>query len=73
MKRILPSESDARFSGHLRHYHRQRTKTPRTWDDWVEGVDAKAGRKKNWPRIMGITVAVLALVGIIAGLVIELS
>lgn len=73
MKRSLPSETDARFSGHLRHYHRQGSKVPRTWDDWVEGGSAKVHAKKNWSRILAIAVAVLALAGIVAGLAIELS
>lgn len=73
MKRIFPSESDTRFSGHLRHYHHLNTKAPRTWDDWVEGGVAKTSRKKNRLKILGIAVAVLALTGIIAGLVIELG
>lgn len=72
MKRTLPSESDARFRGHLRHYHRLGTKAPRTWDDWVEGAVAKTGRKKNWLKIVGIIAGVLALAGIIVGLLVEL-
>lgn len=73
MRRTFPSERDARFRGHLRHYHRLGTKAPCTWDDWVEGTVSKSGRKKNWLKIVGFIAAVLSLAGIIAGLAIELA
>ena len=69
-----PSQRDetARFQGSLRHYHRSNTQTQRTWDEWVDGKAVKQG-STNWLKVVGITVAILALGGVIAGLVIELS
>ena len=62
-----------RFNGNLRHYHRSGSKTQRTWDDWVEGPSLKRKSTRNWLRISGIVVSVLALGGIVAGLVIEMA
>lgn len=73
MKSSHPPEVQAKFSGSLRHYHRSGAKTQRSWDDWVEGTSGKAKSTKNWLKISGIVVGVLALTGIIAGLVIELG
>jgi hypothetical protein len=73
MKRNLHSEQPDRFSGSLRHYHRSGSQTQRSWDEWVDGDLAKKKRRsRNWLKITGITLAVLALVGIIAGLMVEL-
>jgi hypothetical protein len=73
MKPSHPPEGQAKFSGNLRHYHRSGAKTQRSWDDWVEGTSVKPKGTRNWLKITGITVGLLALTGIIAGLVIELS
>jgi len=73
MKRSHPPETQARFSGSLRHYHRAGVQTNRSWDDWVEGSTAKPKGNKNWLKISGIIVGILALGGIVAGLVIELG
>jgi len=73
MKRTFPPDEYAKFSGNLRHYHRTGAQTQRTWDDWVEGTTAKTRKSRNWLKIGGILVAVLALSGIITGLIIELS
>ncbi len=74
MKRNFPSEQPDRFNGNLRHYHRSGTQTQRSWDEWVDGDLAKTRRsRKNWPKILGIILGVLALGGIIAGLLVELS
>ncbi len=72
MKPSHPPEEHAKFSGNLRHYHRSGAKTQRSWDDWVEGTSAKT-KSRNWLKITGIIVGLLALTGIIAGLVIELG
>lgn len=73
MKRNFPSEQPDRFSGNLRHYHRSGSQTQRSWDDWVDGDLAKTRRTRNWPKILGTVVGVLALVGIIVGLLVELG
>lgn len=69
-----PSQRDekSRFSGSLRHYHRTNSQPLRTWDDWVEGKATEPG-SKNWLKISAVIVALLALCGVIVGLVIELS
>jgi hypothetical protein len=73
MKRNFPSEQPDRFSGSLRHYHRSGSQTQRSWDDWVDGDLAKKRRSRNWLKLIGITLGVLALAGIIAGLLVELG
>lgn len=73
MKRTLPSEGQDRFNGNLRHYHRTGAQAQRSWDEWVDGDQAKAGRSRNWLKIIGIVGAVVGLGGIITGLLIELS
>ncbi|MES2924120.1 MAG: hypothetical protein V4819_21390 [Verrucomicrobiota bacterium] len=72
MKRTHPPEEHARFSGNLRHYHRTGSQTQRTWDDWVDG-SAKRRGSDNRLKILSIVVGVLALFGIVTGLIIELS
>ena len=72
MKRSDSHEMQEKFSGSLRHYHRAGAPSHRSWDDWVEGSATKRSGSHNWLRISGITVGLLALGGIIAGLVIEL-
>jgi hypothetical protein len=71
LKRPNPVDEQARFKGQLRHYHRSGSTTKRTWDEWVDGKSAQS-RSKNWLKILLISIAVLGLVGIIAGLIIEL-
>ncbi|MEI8039377.1 MAG: hypothetical protein WCJ14_13400 [Verrucomicrobiota bacterium] len=71
MKRPFPAETKERFNGQLRHYHRTGYKTQRTWDEWVDGKSV-ASRSKHWWKILLVVGAVLALGGIIVGLVIEL-
>ncbi len=73
MKPSHPPEVQAKFSGNLRHYHRSGAKTQRSWEEWVEGTSGKPKSSKNWLKIAGIAVGVVALTGIIAGLVIELG
>lgn len=73
MKRTHPPDENARFNGSLRHYHRSGAQTQRSWDDWVEGSAAKPKGSRGFGKIIAIVVATLALLGIITGLVIELS
>lgn len=72
MKRTLPPDENARFSGPLRHYHRSGSQTQRSWDDWVEGGAAKQKGSRGFAKVLAVIVGGLALLGIIAGLVIEL-
>ncbi len=69
MKRNFPMDKESRFSGQLRHYHRSGAKPKRTWEEWVDGEAAKPGSMRKWLKILGIVVALLALAGVIAGLV----
>lgn len=62
-----------KFNGSLRHYHRAGAPAQRSWDDWVEGSAIERKSRLNWLKISGITIGLLALGGIITGLVIELS
>ena len=62
-----------KFSGNLRHYHRSGTQTQRTWDDWVDGPSARRKSSRNWLKISAVFVSVLALGGIVVGLVIEMG
>ncbi len=73
MKRTLPPEGHSKFSGNLRHYHRSSAQKPRTRDEWVKGPSSKPRHSRNWHKIIGIIVGLLALGGIITGLIIELS
>ncbi len=57
--------------GYSRHHHRVST-TKTTWDDWIGGQGGSAGKKLPWLKISALAAAGLILLGIIAGLVIEL-
>ncbi|RYD23435.1 MAG: hypothetical protein EOP88_04140 [Verrucomicrobiaceae bacterium] len=72
MKRTLPPDENARFSGPLRHYHRSGAQTQRSWDDWVEGSGGKRKGSRSFGKTLAVIVAALALLGIIAGLIVEL-
>ena len=73
MKRLYPKEKTDPFKGSLRHYHRTGAKTHQAWDAWVDkkSANAKAARSTDWLKVVVIFCAVLALGGIIAGLIIE--
>jgi len=73
MKRLPPSDQNDRFSGNLRHYHRSGVSTQRSWEEWIEGDQAKIRRPSKWPKILLAVMALLALGGIIIGLVVELA
>ncbi len=72
MKHPPLRQDNNRFSGSLRHYHRAGSQNQRTWDEWVDGKP-KSGATTPWLKVILIAVAVLALGGIIAGLIIELG
>ncbi|MBC8128222.1 MAG: hypothetical protein H8M99_13860 [Gloeobacteraceae cyanobacterium ES-bin-144] len=67
-----PERSETKFKGTLKHYHRSGSQTNRTWDDWVFGTGQKKARR-NWFRIILISLALLALGGIIAAMIIVLQ
>ncbi len=67
------SDDQVRFSGHVRHYHRGGPRPQKSWDEWVDGKSARSGTSRNWLKIAGILVGLLALAGIITGLIIELG
>jgi hypothetical protein len=69
MKRIEPSGDNVRFTGNLRHYHRSTVRAQKSWDDWVDGPAGSRPPSKNWFKIIGIAVGLLALTGTIVGLV----
>lgn len=73
MRHPSPIDDDARFKGQLRHYHRSGATERRTWEEWVEGVDTKPRMGMKLLKIVGIIMVLLALGGIIAGLVIVLQ
>ncbi len=72
MKPPSPIDEQSRFKGSLRHYHRIADQKHRTWDEWVDGKPADERRSVNWLKIGLAIVSLLALAGIVAGLIIEL-
>ncbi len=73
MKHQPPRNEIDRFKGSLRHYHRTAQQEKRTWDEWIDGKPAGSGTSFNWLKIGIIVLALVALVGVIVGLVIELG
>jgi hypothetical protein len=72
MRRSHPKDEQNRFSGGVRHYHRTGAPVQRSWDEWVDGGGKKRGGWLRFFKILGIILAILALGGIIVGLIIEL-
>jgi len=72
MKRAHPKDEQTRFSGGVRHYHRTGAPAQRSWEEWVDGPGRKKRAFRKWLKILGITIALLALGAIIVGLIIEL-
>jgi hypothetical protein len=68
MKHPKPINDGTRFSGQLRHYHRTAVKTRRTWDEWIDGEDAKPGIWRKCLKIAGVVLLLLALGAIVLGL-----
>lgn len=72
MRRSHLKDEQTRFSGGVRHYHRSGSRSTRSWDEWVDGAGRKRGNSLSFLKILGIFLAILALGGIIVGLIIEL-
>ncbi|MEO7098098.1 MAG: hypothetical protein ABI162_01965 [Luteolibacter sp.] len=72
MKPPLLADDESRFSGHLRHYHRSGSKRQTSWDEWVDGKASNRSVSKKWLKIFGVLIALIALAGIVTGLIIEL-
>ena len=70
MRHISPKKKEDLFVGTVRHYHRVGSNTQRSWDAWIDEKPVKS-KPINWLKIVVISSAVLALGGIIAGLIIE--
>ena len=73
MKTPISSDESPRFNGSRRHYHHSASQPLKSWDEWVEGKIPGASRSKFVFKIIIGIVALLALAGIVIGLVIELS
>jgi hypothetical protein len=69
-RRIIDKKSA--FEGGSRHYHRSSNSTAKNWDAWVNGGSHEKAKSRNWLQILIITTGVIALLGLIVGLVIEL-
>jgi hypothetical protein len=67
-----PIYEKTRFSGQLRHYHRSGASARRSWEQWVDGEDAKPGNWRKWLMVAGAVLLLLALGAIITGLVLAL-
>lgn len=68
-----PSHIDesSRFRGGLKHYHRSGSKPQSSWEQWVDGETQK-GPRRNWLKIIGIVLGIVALIGIGVALYIEM-
>ena len=76
MKRIPSRDEQDRFKGSLRLHHRGGPAVHRSWDEWVTGKPPKPVRKFNRKKMVNVLLvvgSVLALGGIIAGLIIVLQ
>ena len=75
MNRLQPRDEQDRFKGSLRLHHRGGPAVHRSWDEWITGKPPKPPRKINRKKLINIlivVISVLALGGIIAGLIVEL-
>ena len=70
-RRII--DDKLRFHGSVRHYHRVANSADKNWDQWIDGASYKKAKSRNWPQILIVAAAVLALLGVIIGLIIELG
>jgi hypothetical protein len=73
MKRTFPSDTQHRFRGNLRHYHRTNAQAQRSWEDWVNGSPSEAKNSRNWLKIVGIALSGIVLTAILVGLFVELK
>lgn len=65
-------EKKSGFDGGLRHYHRAANSDDKNWNAWIDGVGGKKSKSRNLLKILLVASAVLALVAVVVGLVIEL-
>ena len=72
MKRLTPLGDATRFKGGMRCCHRAASRNA-SWNEWVNGEAALTRPRKNWLKIILLIIAVIALVGIFAGLIFELG
>jgi hypothetical protein len=72
-KRIVPLGESRRFNGQLRPHHHKRPQELSSWEAWVGGPAAENRSSHKWLKILAILVGLLALGGIIVGLIVELS
>lgn len=61
-----------RFKGQLRHYHRSGPSSQRTWGEWIEEKTTPSQSPLKWLKILLVILSLLALGGIITGLIVEL-
>jgi hypothetical protein len=67
-----PSPAKPKFEGGLKHYHRRSGVQRRVgWDEWAESHSKR--RHYPWGKILLVTLSLLVLGIIIAGLAIELA
>lgn len=72
MKRPKIRGDHDRFKGQLRHYHRSGPPSQQPWGEWGEGQKNTFPPTTKWLKIALITLSLLALGGIIIGLIVEL-
>jgi hypothetical protein len=72
MKGPPTRDDDTRFRGGIRHYHRSKSQRDRSWDEWIDGESSNTRPIKHVAKVVGITLAVIALCAVIVGLLIEL-
>lgn len=65
-------EKKSGFDGGLRHYHRAANSNDKNWNAWVDGVGGEKFKSRNLLKILIITSAILALVAVVLGLIVEL-
>jgi len=71
VKTLPPVDDNARFSGHIRHYHRSGAKPRKSWDEWIDGKSADSNARWDGLKISGSIVALLVLAAIAIGLLIK--
>lgn len=72
MKRLSSPTQAPRYKGGLRHFHRPVARRS-SWEQWIDGEVRMARPYKTWLKILVIVAAVVALGGIIAGLILTLG
>ena len=72
MKPRRTLDENSRFKGSVRHYHRAAHSNEKNWDAWINGTSTAPKSSRNWPKILLFSVASLALLGGVIGLLIEM-